>query len=256
MLNNIQKLANQRLLIAKGGGLAVRHRVIADRAFDYYHEQRQLREPLRGLTFAMATKVHSEHQRRSRERIFLTRLLNHAMLMNLLSVPETRSVYEEVEDQLSWDYHYWLQRGSFEVEAGDLGLAENFLGQADSLRSGDYMVETELAYLHLKRAGREAPSRTSKQQAESAFDELERAILIRGGKDKYPYHVMGAQGLAWMHRENLTRQEKIEVLERLRSVVKEGVQNHPRERDIAQLAEDLEKEYLLLAVPIGQRAGT
>jgi len=256
MLNNIQRLINQRLLTVKGAGLSVRHRVIADRALDYYHEQHQLREPLRGLTFAIATKVHSEHERRARERVFLTRLLSHDMLINLLTVPDVRAVYEEVEDQLSWDYHYWLQRGSFEVEAGDLSLAENFLGQADSLRSGDYMVETEMAYLRLKRAAWEAPSPSSRQQAESAFDDLERAILAKGGKDRYPYHVMGSQGLAWLHRDNLTREEKIRILERLRNVVKEGVQNHPRERDLAQLADDLQKEYLLLAVPAGQRTQT
>jgi len=40
---------------------------------------------------------------------------------------EARDIYEELESILSWDYHYWLQKGSLEVEAGDIRLAENFL---------------------------------------------------------------------------------------------------------------------------------
>jgi len=41
---------------------------------------------------------------------------------------EARDIYEELESILSWDYHYWLQKGSLQVEAGNIRLAENFLG--------------------------------------------------------------------------------------------------------------------------------
>ena len=48
-----------------------------------------------------------------------------------------------LEDVLRTEYHYWLQRGTFEVQFGDLSLATNFLGQAHSLNPNDPLVATE-----------------------------------------------------------------------------------------------------------------
>src|SRR5207244_3011735 len=83
-------------------------------------------------------------------------LMSHERLLRLLKAPEARAVYADVEaiPVVSNDYHYWLQRGSVEVEAGDLRLAENFLNQARSLvPSGeDYRVETEYAYMLIRKA--------------------------------------------------------------------------------------------------------
>ena len=41
-----------------------------------------------------------------------------------------REVYDSLQSLMDWDYHYWLQRGSFEVEIGDIEVAENFLEHA------------------------------------------------------------------------------------------------------------------------------
>jgi hypothetical protein len=247
-LNRIQGLLNQRLLVAHGQQISVRHRVIAERAVNYYFRQQQLAEPIRGLAFTMATKVHSERPRLARERKLLSRILNHDWIMRHLSREDVRRVYDQVEDQLTWDYHCWLQRGSFEVETGDLRLAQNFLEQARSLAPDDYLVQTEWAYMSLKRAAQDAPSEDSKERADGAFRELEAAIASRGSADSYPYHVMGSQGLSWVRRAALTRQQKAKVLDRLRDVVAEGVRNHPLERDLMQLGEDLKREYLMLSV--------
>jgi hypothetical protein len=64
--------------------------------------------------------------------------MNHATLIRLLfpTTPDqidldaVRSVYDTVEPLLADDFHYWLQRGSFEVEEGDLGHANQCLEQA------------------------------------------------------------------------------------------------------------------------------
>jgi hypothetical protein len=111
------------------------------------------------------------------------------------------------------------------------------------------MVQTEWAYMTLKRAAQNASSVQSIDHAREAFAELEDAIQKRGKDDFYPYHVLGSQGLAWVRRAVLSSDEKGRELARLLQIVRDGIKQHPRQHELRQLAEDLERGYLLLAVP-------
>lgn len=257
-LANLNSLITQRLLIVSDTfHLRVRHRVVADQALDHFRKNGQLGEPLRGLLFAMASKVHPGLSRRSREWQLLIRVLNHDLLKRLTDDQNAvRQGYEEVETLLSWDYHYWLQRGSFEVEAGDIRLAQNFLEQARSLARDDPMVQTEWSYMMLKRAYQDPSNPAAGDWATAALAELEDAIQQRGRNDSYPYHVMGSQGLGWVRRAVVSDDEKIRMLERLRAVVREGRRLHPSQRDLEQLQGDLEEEYLSMSLPAHQRRRT
>lgn len=251
-LNRIQQLVNQKLLVEFAGyQIRVRHRVVADRAIDYYRKQGQLREPIKGLLWAIATKSHGQLAKYSRERKLLSRLLNHEFMINITSDKTTpREAYALVEEILFWDYHYYLQRGSYEVEIGDLNLAKNFLDQARSMAPDDYMVETEWAYMTLKRAAMNAASVGAIDRANEAFQELEDAIERRGARDSYPYHVLGSQGISWVRRAVMSKDEKSKLLLRLLNAVRQGVNYHPLQQDLIQLERDLNHEYLMLAVPL------
>jgi hypothetical protein len=249
-LNRVQRLLDQRLFIAPDNKhIRVRHRVVADRAVDYYRREGLTREPIIGLLFAVATKAHAEQHRKSREQKLLLQLMNHRVLLNLTSDQETpRLAYAEVENILGWNYHFYLQRGSFEVEAGDLDLAKNFLDQARSMAADDYMVETEWAYMTLKRAAMNAAASWAQDAANEAFTELEDAIERRGKNDYYPYHVLGSQGLSWARRAVMSTDEKIRLLQRIFNIVQEGVKYHPKQRELDQLAKDIDKQRLMMVV--------
>jgi SIR2-like domain len=247
VLSRLDSLLRQHLVLQRSTGLTLRHRVVADHAMSYFREQGQLVAPLQGLAFALATKAHPGSQRNTREMRFVRRLISHERLIRLIGHRRAQSVYEGIEDLLAWDYHYWLQRGSLEVEEGDLRLAQNFLGQAYAMAENDHRVQTEWAYMNLKRAAQEPTDPDSRTRADTAMAELEAAIAIRGRKDSYPYHILGSQGLRWSRRGPLSREERKQILNRLRSVVQEGVKNYPFARDLAQLHADLTKEALLLA---------
>jgi tetratricopeptide (TPR) repeat protein len=247
-LNQIEGLVRQKLLLDDKGGLTVRHRVIADRALNYFEREGQLPEAIRGLLFAMSTKAHWEAPKNSREQRLLIRLLSHEWLLRTIGRDRAREAYVEVESSLSWDYHYWLHRGALEVEAGDLSLAQNFLDQAKGLAPDDYKVQTEWAYMQLKRAARDAPSLESEERALDAIAELEDAVSGRGAGDSYPYHVLGSQGMSWVRRASLLPERRATILRRLLDAVKEGVKFHPRTQELRQLQEDLEREYLMTAV--------
>jgi len=250
--NRLQGLVNQHVLIATGNQLKVRHRLIAEKVVDYFRTEGQLGEAVRGVMFALASGIDRAHYPRGREVSLLKRLMNHEWLIrNLLgNRVSIRGCYDSIEDQLAWDYHYWLQRGSFEVEVGDLALAQNLLEQARSLAAEDYKVQTEWAYMTIKRAAQTPGSSQASERVAEAFAELEDAVSRRGHIDSYPAHVMGSQGLSWVRQAPLTPDEKLRVLTRLRGVVDSALEHHPQAPDLNQLARDLTEEYLLVgAVP-------
>ncbi len=251
-LNKLESLVKRHLVIVRNGEYQLRHRIIAERAMDYYQAEGHLGIVIRGLVFSLATKVPPQARHRSREAKLLRRLLNHDWLLRTLEhVSAVRRVYEPVEALLSWDYHYWLQRGSVEVEEGDLPTARNFLGQALSLAPEDYLVQTEWAYLLLKEASKNPQSSGAGERVEQALTDLETAITMRGDTDSYPYHVMGSQGLMWSRRAHLSKDDRKRLLDRLRGIVADGTKKHPLATELHQLLRDLEKEKLMLAFDDG-----
>ena len=102
------------------------HRVVAERAVEFFKSERIVETPLRGLVFALAASARSGDLRRTRQGRHVIRLINHTFLIDFLRTPDgrepdrvaIRGIYEEVEALLTQDHHFWLQRGSFETEEG------------------------------------------------------------------------------------------------------------------------------------------
>jgi len=236
--------------------IQLRHRVIAERAIEYFRSERMAETPLRGLVFALAAAARLGHLRSTPEGRAVIRLINHKFLVGFLRMTNgrepdrvgIRGVYEEVEPLLTQDHHFWLQRGSFETEEGEIDLAKNFIEQATSLAPEDSYVRTQWAYMTMKRASRRPADPGVADQVEEAFSVLDDVIANRGRRDSYPFHVYGSQGLAWANRGGLTRDDKERLLLQLRRVVDEGRKLHKGNRELLQLARDLENEYLTLAV--------
>jgi hypothetical protein len=128
-----------------------RHRVIADLVLDDLRRAGRLKKIIEGIVFAAASKVQPGDNRRSRPWRLLIRFTSHDFLKRMVGVMDARDIYAEVENHLSFDYHYWLQRGSLEVEAGDLRLGEHFLDQALSLNADDFRVLREYGYMLKKK---------------------------------------------------------------------------------------------------------
>ncbi len=252
-LRAIDDLVRRHLLVHPSAGqptqYAVRHRMIAEIVVNDLIRQKQLTKAIGALTYALASAV-SVHRtdRRSRQARMLRRLTHNRYLGRVLDVTDVREVYDTLEELLSWDYHYWLQRGTFEVQWGDLSLAASFLNAAKGLNPGDHMVATEYAHLVFKRAIENPRSEDSAKKVEECAEILEDQIRSRGEKDDYPYHVLGSQGLGWVRRAPLGRKEKREFLQRLVDHLVEARKRHPWSDRIRQLHGDLEKELLMTAV--------
>jgi hypothetical protein len=178
----------------------------------------------------------------------LRTIINHEFLARTIYPEASRSLYASLEGLLSWDFQYWLQRGSLEVEFGSVALAENFLGQARALAPDDPFVLTEWSYLLFSKAQEQPHAVAAPELAAQASDILEELIDRPGNNDPYPYHVLGSQGLRWARRGIDGRSEKERYLNKLLTIVQAGRNKFPRAADLEQLWKDLKKESLGLIV--------
>jgi hypothetical protein len=225
-----------------------RHRVIADLVFDKVKELGELSEVLVGLAWALATKAGERIDRHSRTGKFLIRIMNHDFLLQTIGFMSARDLYTRLEAILGGDYHFWLQRGSLEVEAGDNKKAENFLGAARSLGAGDYRVDTAYAYMLMRKAWENPSDLHSEENLNAGMKELEAVVNEYGDTSEYPYHVLCSQGIAWSHRATWNREAKRVFLTKLSEILETGLRHHKASETLLKLKDDLKKEILLTVV--------
>ncbi|HOC43245.1 MAG TPA: SIR2 family protein [Thermoanaerobaculales bacterium] len=248
-LEALDRLTGRHLLVAfpPAYRYRARHRVVANLVVEKLQSEGGLGDVVRGLAFAAGSKVSPAGPRSGRLWRLVATVLSHDYLLRVLGTMDARSVYEEVESLLNFDYHYWLQRGSLEVESGDVALAENFLNQARSIAPDNHKVDTEFAYMLMRRAYEQPGAPDAQETIEEAVQLLENVITSRGD-DPYPYHVLGSQGLAWSRRANLGQSQRRRFLESIVAQVDHGSRAHPQESDLRQLLGDLRREILMTTV--------
>jgi hypothetical protein len=249
-LNALSDLTRRHVLIANDDGSAcrARHRLIADVLLDALQASGRLGSVHVRLAYVAATKVSDVMPRGARPWRLLKAVINHDYLFRVLQLDGARQVYETIEGLLGWDYHYLLQRGSLEVEEGDIRLAQNLLEQAYSLVPTDPYVVTEYAYMLLKRAISAPGAKESPGFVEEAIGLLEEQIDSRGEKDYYPVHVLGSQVLSWTRRGGLPLGERERLLQVALFRLEQAMRSHPRVKEIVQLHGDVKRDYLGLRI--------
>jgi hypothetical protein len=148
-LNAIEGLVKRSLIVRDTlhTGYRARHRVIAEQVLKSAEFAPMLPEVLDGVCFAFATRVSPDLPRSSRPWRRFARIVSHDLLAKAVDTVTARNIYSRLEQLVSWDYHYWLQRGSYELEHGNLDPASQFLDQARSLKPDDLFIEVEYGYL-------------------------------------------------------------------------------------------------------------
>lgn len=247
-LNAVASLVGRHIVVERTGGFVwARHRKLAEIITDELAKHGQLKETIIGLARLAAAKVTPSIRKSERPWRMLIAFTNHAFLLRTVGLEVARNLYGSLETILSWDPHFWLQRGSLEVEVGDLSLAEHFLGTSRSLNEDDVFLQTEWAYLLFKKACNNPAAQDAPELVREATESLE-ALMYRVG-DTYPYHLLGSQGLAWARRGIQGSRDKEVYLKKLIHKIDEGCTKYPKESDLRQLLEDLKKEYLGIALP-------
>ena len=236
----------RRLLINrdKSDDFRVRHPVIAQVLLDAIISDGAVFDLLHGLAVAFACSVGLMGNARSREQRRVRQIVNHDFLFERVQASNAARIYQDLERYLDWNGHYWLQRGSFELEHGTLDSAENFLGQAISLAPGDNLVRTEYGYLRLRQAVSSPSGEASRALLEEGVGLLEMAIQGRHKLDPHQYHILGSQILSWTKRGDVSASERIAWLAVADKWVKEGHGRHSRDEALRQLWVELQNEKL------------
>jgi hypothetical protein len=247
-LNAVAGLVGRHIVVERPGGFVwARHRRLAEIITDELAKQGQLKETIIGLARLAAAKASPSVRKSERRWRMLIAFTNHAFLLRTVGLEVARNLYGSLETILSWDPHFWLQRGSLEVEVGDLNLAEHFLSTSRSLNSDDVFLQTEWAYLLFKKACDNPAAKDAPELVKEATESLE--MLMGRVGDHYPYHLLGSQGLSWARRGIKASREKEAYLKKIIRKIEDGDKKYPKEIELKQLLEDLKKEYLGIALP-------
>lgn len=247
-LQELQRLVRTGLVSqTQDRSLSARHPMIAEHVVAFYHTSDQLADPLTSLAFLLSTRVYVG-MKRTPERRTLNTLINHDYLIRRLSDrSHIRGLYQTLEGTLGDDSHYWLQRGTYELEKGDIGQADIFLAQARGLAGGDYMVETEYAYLLLRKATAEPGGSQSSQWASEAIETLQDIVHAKGTLTPNTYAVLASQGSAWLDVAPMSETERKLQMQSIRGMVADGRRLHPTNEGLSAAAAELERRYLMLA---------
>ena len=249
-LNELEELVTRNLVGRKDrhSGYRTRHRVVAERVVNSPDFRSISPVVIEGVCVALATHFRPGEGRMNRNWRRFIRFINHEFILLFCSVDDGRKMYRSVEGLLRDDYHYWLQRGSLEVQEGDLTLATNHIGQARSMVEDDPLIEAEWSYLLMKKAA-QWPGHT---EAEEWFSEgygiLKGLVESRGSFDPYPYHILGSQTISWVGSAKLTDMDRGTLLREVLGILEEGVARHPNRKELRSLHEDVKEAWLSTAV--------
>lgn len=242
-LNSLAKLETRKLIFKiRGGDYIGRHKVIADTLLKRLGKEGKLGEVMFDFTWSVATQIEHFTDNKDPRRRLLSRLLNHDNLRDLLGSDDAAEYYAELEAVLSPDFHYWLHRGSLEVERGNLELAERFLANARGLNSSDLNTLTEFAYLQFLKAIRDPLKPGAEKMVEDAEQILRDNISRRGDRDPHSYHILATNMLQWLRTRAVPRREIRGRLETLRTMVQYGIRKHPRNPHLLAVMQQIEEE--------------
>lgn len=245
----LDRLVARRLLISEGDhDIRIRHRRLAEVIVTRLRNSGEMRAPYFGLARAMAMRAQPG-DRKSRSARLLTALIGHRRVGTTFSVDDAREFYASLEELLKDSYHYWLQRGGFELQYGNIRSAGNFLQQARAGGEQDYRVKTEWAYYLLKSAWEDPNAADAFERVAEAKEILVSEFERRGNSDVHIWHVFGSQILAWTRRAPLSPDERAEELESAKRHMIAACHAHPYARDLRELKDEIEREWLMTRVP-------
>jgi hypothetical protein len=212
---DFHRLLTQRLVKTNDGVFyETRHRVIAEHVVVHLHSVGLLGSVIRASVVAFAAAAGHLRDNSLPERRILVRLLGHTFLRENLSVKDARTVYASVEEKMDDDFHYWLQRGSFELEKGDIKLALPALMSARTLAGGesDKKVLTTYSRLRLRLAVLNTSSE-SLTLATEAVGDLHKVMSIHGVNSPHTYVIVCEEAVPWLASSAIGRMEKLELAE-------------------------------------------
>lgn len=231
----IQRLESARLFVKGDVGYGVRHRVVAESAIDYFRDEGLISTWIDGLIFLAASNYDPKNVRSSRLGRMLIRLISHQNLRSLVSDNQAVGrIYGSAEALLGDDLHFWLQRGSYELDFGDLRAAKNFLEQARTIDPADVLVATAWAQLQLKTALDVPGSPGSVGLAQEAIESLTRLMQRPNIDSPHTFSVFLTYSFRWLRAATLGAEEERRLRELILDMGDRGNRLYPNAPEVQQ----------------------
>lgn len=231
----LRRLETAHLLVAEHSRYRTRHRVVAESAVDYFRSEGQLEHWIEDLLFLVAGHYDRASVRRTRYGRILIRLLSHNNLKSFVGENSVvQRIYGTAEQWLADDPHFWLQRGSFETDFGDLVLAENFLRQARVLAPEDVQIDTAWALLLLKKALNDLQGPDAHSLVEEAFGLLKPIMRNTASNSPHTFAIFLNFGLRWLQEQRLGNEEQRALRDDLLYFGRMGAGIHRRQLDVQE----------------------
>lgn len=248
-LERLDQLAKSHILLPASHGtdlFRARHRVIADHLTSELQHRGVLADTLQALIVIAATKVNPEMRRSEAPWRFVRALINHDFLIGAVGDQGARDVYDAVAGLLEWDHHYWLQRGSLEVQSGRLDVAENMLNQSRMLAPENPQVRNEWAYLLFRKALLQPSHADSASMVYEAQNTLRELMATSPERVAHSFHVYGQQGLKWIQIGGVARSQQRDAFDDLVQTVRRGLLFHPQDNRLIALLRELNRSRITL----------
>ncbi|MFF5014333.1 hypothetical protein [Streptomyces sp. NPDC001165] len=180
-------------------------------------------------------------------RRIMIRLLNHSLMVSLRLAPaRVREIYNTVHELLCNNFHYWLQRGEYELERGDLGIAENHLETAQGCEGGatDHFVLTAWSAIRLRRSTVHPNDGTLRERALEAIDVLEEVTRRHGGASPHSFSVIARRGTEWLEacEASLSADQIDDIMRRFLAVVESGRRFCKDNHEFMRIADEFEPQ--------------
>lgn len=245
----IKGLVHGRTLVDRNGKLRTRHHVIAESAVQYFRHEGSLRLWMEHLIFVFALRYDPANMTRGRYGRLLIRFLNHDFLReNLGDSTSVQTLYGSLEEVLKSEFHYWLQRGSFEINVGDFAKAETFLQQAKGMKDNDYRLETAWGYLRLCQAMEAPKSAHSVPLAEEGLSLLESIMSSIPDRSPHTFHIYLTQGIKWLEKANYAYPERRQLRDNLKQFAQRAEYIHRTNSRVQSAVIDTRRRLLLIPI--------
>ncbi|MET7766875.1 hypothetical protein ABZS71_34675 [Streptomyces sp. NPDC005393] len=242
------------LVRAADGRLRCRQRAIADSVVDSVLRANldQLASVARHLLVFYAARARNTQDNDHPIRRAMIKLLSHTLMRDLkLPVETVREIYDAAHDSLQDDRHYWLQRGSFELEHGHLRIARNHLETAKGCDGGeqDPLVRTTSCAIHLKTAAEASKNPGLESAAVNAVHDLHAVTKQCGASAPHSYAILAREGTKWLEActSTLAAQVFLDMKTLILEIIAEGkvfCRNNHQFMDIAATYEPVLKKLL------------
>ncbi|MFE0633248.1 hypothetical protein ACFW3D_40765 [Streptomyces sp. NPDC058864] len=244
----INRLVDRRFLtLALDGTVRCRQRTIADTVVETVLKKNptQLAGVIEYLLRFYAQYAADIRDNDDPYRRILIRLLNHSLMVLLRLKPtQVRDIYSTVHELLQDNFHYWLQRGEYELERGDLGIAENHLETAQGCEGGatDHFVLTAWSAIRLRRSTESPADGSLRERAFEAIGVLEGVARRHGGASPHSFSVIARRGTEWVEacEVSLSTGQVDDTLRRILAVVEAGRRFCKDNHEFMRIADEFE----------------